>query len=204
MKPTESNVTNVERSEPSSAEARGLRTFHRDAEKAILDRFAREHGAGTDPERLAWERNHPASLETQREFERAYQSRFGDKPPEAVVGFYDPVERSAHVRVERNDDITGTIAHEHLHGLTSPEAAQNLPASVIEGAVENYARKLTQHEPQPGDLAAYEREVRIIRTLEDNGGADAVERAVFKGDVEALRKAVDNVLRDRESRSVSR
>lgn len=204
MKPTESNATRVERSEPATAEARGLRTFHRDAEKAILDRFAREHGTSTDPERLVWERNHPASLETLREFERAYQSRFGEKPPEAVVGFYDPVERSAHVRIERNGDIPGTIAHEHLHGLTSPEAAQTLPPSVVEGAVENYARKLTEHEPQAGDLAAYEREVRTIRAVEDNGGADGVERAVFKGDVAALKKAIDDVFRDRENRKISR
>jgi len=201
MKPTGSNATRVELTEPATAEERGLRTFHRDAEKAILDRFTHDHGASIEPERLAWERNHPASLETLREFERAYQSRLGEKPPESVVGFYDPVERHAHVRIERNDDIPGTIAHEHLHGLTSPEANQKLPANVIEGAVENYSRKITDHEPQPGDLAAYEHEVEVIRTVEEHGGADAVEKAVFKGDTEALRRAVDNVLRDRKGRT---
>ncbi len=199
MKPIEKNTTRVEHTERDAAETRSLRTFHRDAEKAILDRISRDHGASADPERLAWERNHPASLETRKEFERAYQSRLGEKPPESVVGFYDPVERSAHVRIERNDDIPGTIAHEHLHGLASPEANQKLPASVIEGAVENYARKTTEHEPQPGDLAAYEREVRAIRTVEEQGGADAVERAVFQSDTDALRRAADDVLRRQQA-----
>jgi hypothetical protein len=197
MKPIESNAMRTDRREtPDSAEARGLRTFHRDAESAVLDRIAREHGTSANPERLAWERNHPASLETLREFERAYQSRFGEKPPEAVVGFYDPVERSAHVRVEHNDDIPGTIAHELLHGLTSPEANSQLPPGVIEGVVENYARQVTEREPQPGELAAYEREVRTIRAVEENGGVNAVERAIFKGDIEGLVKAVDHMLRD--------
>ncbi len=115
------------------------------------------------------------------------------------MGLYDSVERTAHVRVEKNDDVPGTIAHEHLHGLASPEANRTLPPEFIEGAVENDARKVTEHEPQPGDLAAYEREVRAIRALEKDGATDAVERAVFKGDTDALRRAVEETLRRRES-----
>lgn len=191
MKPIETTAIRTER----TAEERGLRTFFRDAEKAIMDRAGEKYGDRIEPERLAWERGHPASLETRRDFERAYKSRNGENPETNVVGFYDDAECQAHVRIEKNDDIAGTIAHEHMHGLVNPESSRTIPSPVVEGIVENYARKITQHEPEPGDLAAYEPEVRAVRSVEHLGGADAIERAAFKGDSEALRQAVDDALR---------
>jgi hypothetical protein len=197
MKPIEE--TNPQEGTPfKTLEDQNLRTYYRDAEKAFLDRFGQEHQDTVSPERLAWERTHPASLESCAEFAKAYTDAFGEKPTESIVGFYDMAERHAHIRAEANDDIVETLAHEHAHGLMAPEANDKLPHSVIEGAAEDYARRFAGFAPEAGDLAAYENEVRIVRSAEQLCGRGVVDKAVLEGKTEDLRAAVEHVLGKRQ------
>jgi len=192
MSQVEDTTLRTEHATKLEPEVPALRTFHRDVEKVFIDKFAEAHQGEVALERIDHARTHEASLERRKEFEAAFQSRYGQPPEAAVTGFYDEAERRPHVRTEGNDDVAGTIAHEHAHGFIAPEARRDLPPSVIEGITENYARKFTGFKPEAGDMAAYENEVRAIQTVEQKCGSEVVDRAYLKGETAAFRHAVDD------------
>lgn len=177
-------VDTIEDTAPDDSE-RGLRTYHRDAEKAFLERFAEQHPQVL-PERLHWEHAHPARLEDRAAFEAAFAERYQHPPEAGVIGFYDPVERQAHVRIEGNDDIVATIGHEHVHGLIEKSASGGLPTATVEGQTENYTRKAVGEEPEAGGMSAYQQEVERVRGIERIAGPEAMDKLFLEGDLHAL------------------
>jgi hypothetical protein len=93
-----------------------------------------------------------------------------------------------HLHQDRGEP--GTAVHESMHLFSNTEYRDQLGLNVNEGTTEYFAKKLcAEQKIKRGDF--YPDQYRSVKKLVGAVGEDTVTNAFFKGDIDALRTAVD-------------
>jgi len=138
-------------------------------------------------------------------FEAELRRRYPNEPTNAIDvidGFYD--ERDGRAFAREGREYLLAPVHERLHQLSHPEG-DALPQSLAKGMTEWYARRDLGPYSQlhrvcqdsngsvviKGPISYYDKEVRIVSMLGALVGERVIAGAYFRGQLDALRVAVD-------------
>jgi len=161
----------------------------------VLNAIEKRHGQHITHERMQKARDLPASVLPRGEYQALLQSVYGVDKDQAkrMLGHYD--RQNGQIWVSKTHPLTmRLLAHEHLHQLEHPQTRELLGKGLEEGMTEWLARDSVGDPNFADQPRVYPQEIRIVNMLNGLAGQEAIEKAYFQGDLQELRRGVDQRL----------
>ena len=167
-----------------------------ETDRAAVDQLAERYKGLIPPERIEAVRQNDSIFIGDREmFDAVREYETGEKPEPGskVLGYSMGASESPRIATDYLE-VPRVIEHERLHQLSEPGIEKELGSRLDEGITEDLAIDNLGAEPLEGDGKTYPEERNAAHELRELCGNEAVERAYFQGDTQALRACMDRAL----------
>ena len=198
----------------SATERATLSQMWKKLDAGTISRIHRRFGKHLVDVRLIEASRKPAAIMDRAAFDKHLRSMMPDKTPEErakVLGYY--FDRRVTVNGNQTD-LPLTVAHERLHQLSDPRFKDLFGSRLNEGVTENFSReihhdmRIATRVPFRDEVPesymremtrktgvapeVYSEEQNLANMLVARVGEEPVAKAYFKGDLGAMREALDS------------
>ena len=173
-----------------------LEHYFSETDRAAVNQLAERYNGLIPPERIEAVRQNDSIFTSDRElFDSVYESETGDcpEPGSKVLGYTRGAAEGPRIATDYLE-VPRTIYHERLHQFSAPGIEKEIGSRLDEGITEELAIDNLGAEPLDGPGQTYPEERAAAREIRELCGDEAVEKAYFQGDTQALRACLDREL----------